>query len=332
MGWFWSSSENKGSEESKDPVGSLDPSLRDFLQRESSVKYGPANTPAGSLETNTDQQSSSQTPKQQEAADDSVTPAPPVPPQSLFADGRYAHLWRTYQPLSEIEHRNKTEQDRLLDILESHKLRKAEIGRAALENCALEQWSVNDCFRNGSWASRMTMCRKENRELQRCYTMQSKFLKALGYLSNFDRAPEVDEQIQMHADKLYHQMLEQESIVEQAKADGRPAPVFEPILSSPDQNGNHKKPSTLATMSPKPTMTVDQFSPDARAQLRKRLEGLTDEERELEEKAIAGEIAAGEQLAGRLTDIYNEQKRARLERKEQGKQTLEDSIRGLFGR
>jgi hypothetical protein len=177
MGWLWSSSENKGLDESKDPVGTLDPSLRDFLQKESSAKNGPANPPSAnstrSLETHTDRPSLSRTLKQPEAADNSATPSPSVPPQSLFADGRYAHLWRTYQPLSEIENRNKTEQDKLLDILESHKLRKAEIGRAALENCALEQWSVNDCFRHGSWASRMTMCRKENRELQRCFTMQS---------------------------------------------------------------------------------------------------------------------------------------------------------------
>src|SRR5437667_2711086 len=127
----------------------------------------------------------------------------------------------------------------------------------------------------------------------------------------------------MHADKLYHQMLDQESMIEQAKAEGSPVPTFEPLLPSPpDQDGNHKTPSTPIPVPPKPTMTIDQFSPDARAQLKKRLEGLSEKERELEEKAIAGEIAAGELLAGRLTGIYKEQERARLERKEQGKQTL----------
>ena len=123
-------------------------------------------------------------------------------------------------------------------------------------------------------------------------------------------------------------MLDQEAAVERAKAEGLPVPTFEPLIATSQPNGETKKPSPQPF---KPTLTMDQLSPDIRAQLNKRLEGLTDKERELEEKAIAGEIAAGELLAGRLTDIYKEQERARKERKEQGKQTLGDSIRGLFG-
>jgi hypothetical protein len=173
MGWFWGSSEGEGTNKS-DPVGKLDSSLRDFLQKESPVKYSPANTtPTESPTANSDQWSSQAPEQQPETAENPAAATSSVPPQSLYADGRYAHLWKTYQPLSEIENRNKTEQDKLLDVLENHKLRKAEIGRAALENCALEQWSVNDCFRNGSWISRMTMCRKENKELSRCFMMQS---------------------------------------------------------------------------------------------------------------------------------------------------------------
>ncbi|KAI9768052.1 MAG: hypothetical protein M1839_004212 [Geoglossum umbratile] len=336
MGWFWGSSDEKGTDNSKDAIGKLDPSLRDFLQKESPAKYGPAAPPpatlSGGSEPHTDPPPSPQTTKQPEATETSAGSTPLVPSQSLYADGRYAHLWKTYRPLSDIENSNKTEQDKLLDVLESHKYRKAEIGRAALENCAFEQWEVNDCFRSGGWVSRMTMCRKENHRLDRCYTMQAKFLKALGYLSNFERAPEVDEQIQMHADKLYHQMLDQEAAIERAKAEGLPVPTFEPLL--PSSSNRIKPPKTLSASTPapfKPTLTMDQLSPDIQAQLNKRLEGLTDKERELEEKAIAGEIAAGELLAGRLTDVYKEQERARSERKDQGKQTLGDSIRGLFG-
>jgi hypothetical protein len=132
----------------------------------------------------------------------------------------------------------------------------------------------------------------------------------------------------MHADKLYHQMLDQEAAVELAKAEGLPIPTFEPLITTFPPNQQTKTPSPLAS---KPALTIDQLSPDIRAQLNKRLEGLTDKERELEKKAIAGEIAAGELLAGRLTDVYKEQERARQERKEQGKQTVGDSIRGLFG-
>ena len=96
-----------------------------------------------------------------------------VPAESLFPDGRYAHLWKTYQSKSEIENANKSDQEKISDVLEGFKYRKAEIGRAALENCALEQWDVNDCFKNGGWGSRLTMCRDENRKLERCYMMQA---------------------------------------------------------------------------------------------------------------------------------------------------------------
>lgn len=47
------------------------------------------------------------------------------------------------------------------------------IGRAALENCALEQSEVNECIKNGGWMKRMTLCRQENKAFERCYVMQS---------------------------------------------------------------------------------------------------------------------------------------------------------------
>jgi hypothetical protein len=59
------------------------------------------------------------------------------------------------------------------DVLEGYKQRRAEIGRAALENCALEQGDVNECFKNGAWAERLALCRAQNRKLERCYLMQS---------------------------------------------------------------------------------------------------------------------------------------------------------------
>lgn len=58
-------------------------------------------------------------------------------------------------------------------MLEGYNQRKAGIGRAALENCALEQEDVNECFRNGGVKARLTMCRAENRKLDRCYTVQA---------------------------------------------------------------------------------------------------------------------------------------------------------------
>jgi hypothetical protein len=105
--------------------------------------------------------------------EDRVESEPRVPSKSLFQDGRYAKLWATYRPLNEVDAATKSDSEKINDILEGYKYRKAEIGRAALENCALEQWDINECFKSGGWASRMQMCRPENRKLERCYTMQA---------------------------------------------------------------------------------------------------------------------------------------------------------------
>src|SRR3954452_17121114 len=100
----------------------------------------------------------------------------------------------------------------------------------------------------------------------------------------------------MHADTLYHRMLEQEKQIEAAKAEGKPIPSFPSLLSS------RKAISTSTAVS-----SLDDNKNQAsdlplkvQAGLKKRLEGLTDEEREVEERAIKAEIQAGEQVAESL--------------------------------
>ena len=164
MGWFWGKSDSPKST-NNDPLRDLDPSLRDFLSKESPVKYTPAPpppAPAPPPETTTTTNSPQPS-----------TTIPAVPPESLYPDGRYAHLWTTYKPLSVIEAESKSDQEKLLDVLEGYKERKAQIGRAAVENCVEEQMVVNDCYEKGQWKDRLTMCRRENRAFERCYIMQS---------------------------------------------------------------------------------------------------------------------------------------------------------------
>ena len=164
MGWLWDSNSQKDASASTDPFRDLDPSLRDFLEKESPVKYKPATSPP----------SPSTSPAQAvTAASETSPPSPAVPSASLYPDGRYAHLWKTYKPLSEVENATKTDQERLLDILHGYKERKAHIARTALENCSLEQLEVNDCFNGGGLKARMTMCRAENRKFERCYLSQT---------------------------------------------------------------------------------------------------------------------------------------------------------------
>jgi hypothetical protein len=178
MGWFWGSSDSNDDKNSQDPLRNLDPSLRDFLAKESPVKYGSSNPPAAPKSApaptpSTESRYTAPQPSTQEGT------GPKVPAKSLYKDGRYADLWKTYQSQAEAEAESKSDAEKIADVLEGYKYRKAEIGRAALENCALEQWQVNDCFRNGGWASRLTMCRTENRELERCYLMQAVCLRGV---------------------------------------------------------------------------------------------------------------------------------------------------------
>lgn len=349
MGWFWGSSDSEDGKKAQDPLRDLDPGLRDFLAKESPVKYSSTNSPPTSqtpIPPPAVLPTTSEGIPSKRRADENVdnTPAPPT----LYPDGRYAHLWKTYRPLSETEAEAKSDQEKINDILEGYNQRKAEIGRAALENCALEQCDVNECFRSGGWKSRITMCRTENRKFERCYMMQSvckwlmlprsltrmlsltcvqKFLKALGYLSTYDRPREVDEQIQMHADTLYHRMLDQEERIEAAKAEGRPVPSFPPLLSS--------NKASIATMAEstfdKNKVKASELPPKVQAGLKKRLDGLNDEERQVEERAIQAEIQAGEQVAGNLEKIYESQAEERRRRKEQGKETMGDRIHSIFG-
>jgi len=173
MGWFWGSSDGDDSNKSKDPLRDLDPSLRDFLKKESPVKYNDSNPPAEPSHKTFEATPSTNAIGTTSSVPSAAEEAPKVPRESLFKDGRYAHLWKTYESKESVENAAKSDQEKITDVLEGYKYRKAEIGRAALENCANEQWDVNDCFRNGSWGSRMTMCRAENRKLERCYMVQA---------------------------------------------------------------------------------------------------------------------------------------------------------------
>lgn len=168
MGWFSSSSSSNPPSTNSDPLRDLDPKLRDFLEKESPVKYKTSSPPLPAPQPTTTSSSAQTSPRSTPS-----TTTSSVPPQSLFPDGRYADLWSTYKPLSDIENSTKTDQERLLDVLDGYKQRKADIGRAALENCALEQSAISDCYASGSMRARMTLCRAENRAFERCYLMQS---------------------------------------------------------------------------------------------------------------------------------------------------------------
>jgi hypothetical protein len=166
MGWLWGSSDDNNSSKSKDPVRDLDPDLRDFLKKEAPQKYESKTTPPPPPERTITKPVITE----DQFEDDSN---PKVPAQSLYQDGRYAHIWKNYKSLPEVEAEGKSDQERMMDVMESHRTRQAELGMAALESCAVEQMEVSECFRAGGWSAKTTMCRAENRRFDRCYTMQA---------------------------------------------------------------------------------------------------------------------------------------------------------------
>ncbi|MCJ1319259.1 hypothetical protein MMC15_004595 [Xylographa vitiligo] len=339
MGWLWGSGKDENSESSNtDPFKDLDPSLREFLQKESPVKYNTSEDPLPGPSTTTPSQSSpaySEASTQTSGTPNANPAFPGVASKSAYPDGRYAHLWSTYTPLSDIEDASKTDQEKLLDVLNGFKDRKAQIGRAAIENCADEQWAVSECYRSGKITDRLRLCHAENRSFERCYNMQARFLKALGYLSTYDRPPEVDEQIQMHADTLYHRMLDQERLAKEAKDAGLPIPTFPSLISSTKSTGDTASAKMLPATGPASEIPLPQelqdLKPEVKAQFRERLKGLSSEEREIEEKAMVMEIAAGETVGKQIGQIYAETGKAKQLRKEQGKETFGDKISSLFG-
>jgi hypothetical protein len=67
------------------------------------------------------------------------------------------------------------------------------------------------------------------------------------------------------------------------------------------------------------------------ASLKKRMEGLSEPERRVEEMAVKAEIQAGEQIAEQLGTIYDKQAEERRKRKEEGKERIGDRISSIFG-
>lgn len=159
MGWFWSGSQS-------DPVKKLDPSLREYLEQETPDKYVPA------PELKQPAPAPTPLPESKESASPSE---PKVPAASLFQDGRYADLWKTYKaPVIADESSGVRGAER---VIEKFKERGNTVQRAAMENCALEHEDLTYCFQRGNWRkqieSRLTLCAAENRTFSRCFLTQT---------------------------------------------------------------------------------------------------------------------------------------------------------------
>jgi len=342
MGWFWG--KETANDGSNDAYSKLDPALRDFLDKESPLKYSdtdpraqrpqpapqkPYRAQIGLDVPGLDQENQTTAPRER----------PEVPAESLFQDGRYAHLWKGYRPQAEMEAAGRSDQDRLAEVIEAYNDRKAAIGRAAIENCVMEQMAEKDCFTNGSWSKRMTMCREENRAFNRCYIMQQRFLKALGYLSTV-QTPQDEEKIQMHADKLYHEMLDREAKIAEAKEAGTEAPNFQPLIQADATTKALGTESAWARARERAAQTqppgasanlLSAFTPERQAEIKEKIKDMPQAEREVELQLIAAESRAQMEYADRIKEKLDEERAHRAERRERGKESVGDSIKRLWG-
>lgn len=210
MGWF-SFGGSSAPADDGNPTADLDPSLKKFLDEQSPKPY-TTTAPTGGTDNNVDINAPASIfgqPKNDTAGGSASVgndegSGVGVPQASLFSDGRYAHLWKTYKPLySNQQQQHKTALDQQTTtttiaspslpsespsqatsepsnaerVIDHFKRRKESLNDAALENCAEEHEALTLCFKTGGlgdkiW-SRVTLCKAENEQFSRCYTMQS---------------------------------------------------------------------------------------------------------------------------------------------------------------
>lgn len=163
MGWFWGSSNGQ-----EDPTKKLDPELQDYLKKERPTTYTTTVKPSRETPTQPTQNPSQST-------NVTTEDKPTVPAASLYPDGRYADLWKTYKPLAEVEAADNS--NTAQRVIDKFKHKKDSVHAAAMENCAIEHEGLTTCFNKGDWIAmvkaRATMCSDENRKFSRCYTTQA---------------------------------------------------------------------------------------------------------------------------------------------------------------
>ena len=133
-------------------------------------------------------------------------------------------------------------------------------------------------------------------------------------MSSLEIPESTNEDIQMHADKLFHRMLEQEVAIEAAKKEGRPIPKFESLVPKP---------------APAPDPALEP-SEEVKKQWRAALDKLPEEDRAAEERALRADFEANAKVTASVQRLWDEQAEARRLRRAEGKATWGDTMRDLF--
>lgn len=142
-------------------------------------------------------------------------------------------------------------------------------------------------------------------------TRTQKFLQALGYASSFDWDEEREERIQMHADKLYHQMLDYEKQAVEARAAGLEPPPLTSLFN-PKADSQQAKPSDTPGNVEIPG--GEQIPPGFKPS--KPLEKLTPHERELEIRTHNAQIEQQKMYIQEASPFMKTHEDARTKRRE----------------
>lgn len=145
-----------------------------------------------------------------------------------------------------------------------------------------------------------------------------KFLQALGYASTFAPDSDREERIQMHADKLYHKMLDYERAAEEAHAKNEPVP--EPVSLFKSRQQTETTPATPVSAQDDggdhsiPVPGGETLPPGAHWS--KAPERLTPHEREVEVRIARQQMEMRHQYRGEVEDVLKEEEMAKRLRQE----------------
>lgn len=142
--------------------------------------------------------------------------------------------------------------------------------------------------------------------------MGQRFLRALGYGSILGRPDQVDEDIQMHADRLFQRVLQHEEAVEKAKEAGQPLPVFDPVVPK------------ARAVTIQPTAEIEQ-------KWKEKIEQLPEDERAAEAAALRADYQAKTEVAQTMKGLLDAKQKERESRQAKGQGTFMDGIAALFG-
>lgn len=121
--------------------------------------------------------------------------------------------------------------------------------------------------------------------------------------------PDTAERIQMHADTLYHRMLDYETSVKEAKAKGLPEPPYQSVFTTDPEETRGAFPVDKHDRH-------QQIPPTMLNRISKPLQKMTPMEQEVEVRALKGELRVLGSHFDDLEDTLVAEKLARLKRKE----------------